>query len=273
MTKKKKPTKKVGTVKKKAPANKAVIAKKKVASIPPKVLTAKTSDEPVVEVVASEKPSAVILPIMHSVEQMLQEWKGEFQKCGCGSPAIAGLWHCEKCRTRLVDNFNVLCRTLSATHRGGGGAAICICGAGCGGSPSCSALSALQTAIRTKDPLLRYSIAEAVGWGFDMEPTTTFDRHSVQGVKRIPFVKAKDYDVWYGKTDFGNFYYTIQDNRGFDEAMKKSEEVRTKRKLKNFTWWCNSYYHNPDFQSADTLEEAIEACHVDLLSRIKSSLV
>ena len=104
-------------------------------------------------------------------------------------------------------------------------------------------------------------------------PVATFDRKSVRGVKCIPFRKAKDYDVWYGKTEFGSFYYTIQDNRGFDEALKKSEKERTKRELKNFTWWCNTYYNKPEFQAADTLEEAIEACHIDLLFRIKSSLV
>ena len=131
----------------------------------------------------------------------------------------------------------------------------------------------MKTAITTNDPLLKFSIAEAAGWGSEMEPVTTFDRKSVRGVKAMNFKKAKDYEVYYGHTEFGSFYYTIQDNRGFDDAMKKSHQERTKHELKNFTWWCNTYYHNPEFQAADTLEEAVEACHVDLLSRIKSSLV
>lgn len=260
--------------KKKQAAKKVAKKKKPLAKAP--VVKSVSVGKPVVEAaepIVKESPGAIILPIMPVVERMIAEWTGNSQKCGCGKDAEAGLWYCKSCMTRTTENFNVLCRTLSATHRGAGGAAICICGAGCGGSPSCSALSMLQVAVTTKDPLIRYSIAQAVGWAHKMDAPVQFDVKSIKGIKPMKFRKAKDYDVYYGHTEFGNFYYTIQDNRGLDDAMKKSEAERTKRELKNFTWWCNSFYHTPEFQGADTLEQAIEMCHVDLLNRIKSSLV
>lgn len=88
--------------------------------------------------------------------------------CGCGKAATRYLF-CQDCYTRIALNFEKLCQTLSKQHRGAGGAAMCICGAGCGGTDECSALSMLKVAITTNDPWLRYSIADAIGWSSWMD--------------------------------------------------------------------------------------------------------
>lgn len=85
------------------------------------------------------------------------------KSCGCGRPLYSRSF-CKNCRDKIALNFAQLCETLSKQHRGAGGAAMCICGAGCGGTAECVALSWLRTAITTNDANLRYSIAEAVGW-------------------------------------------------------------------------------------------------------------
>ena len=88
--------------------------------------------------------------------------------CSCGKP-IDKFSHCKDCIARIQSNFEQLCKTLSNRHRGAGGAAICICEAGCGSTPECSALSQLMIAITTNDPILRYSIADAIGWSSWMQ--------------------------------------------------------------------------------------------------------
>ena len=88
--------------------------------------------------------------------------------CLCGKPLYNPVF-CKSCRDNIAIKFSKLCETLSKQHRGAGGAAICICGAGCGGTAECVALSWLKTAITTEDEVLRYYIAEAVGWNDSME--------------------------------------------------------------------------------------------------------
>lgn len=91
--------------------------------------------------------------------------------CCCGKEATRYSF-CQDCYTRIAVNFNKLCQTLNKQHRGAGGAAICICGAGCGGTQECSALNMLKVAITTSDPKLRYSIADAIGWSSYMQDLT-----------------------------------------------------------------------------------------------------
>lgn len=95
--------------------------------------------------------------------------------CGCGK-SVTHYTHCFECRKRISDNFQKLCETLRSRHRGAGGAAMCICGAGCGGTAECSALSMLKIAITTNDPWLRYSIADAVGWSSWVDDPLTIEK-------------------------------------------------------------------------------------------------
>lgn len=88
------------------------------------------------------------------------------RKCGCGKDAIEGLWHCRACRERIATDYASLQETLQKGHRGAGGAAMCICGASCGGTAACSALSILRIALTTTDKLLRDSILDAIGWDY-----------------------------------------------------------------------------------------------------------
>lgn len=46
---------------------------------------------------------------------------------------------------------------------GAGGAAICICGAGCGGSEACNGLNLLKAALRG-DAALRAATLRVFGW-------------------------------------------------------------------------------------------------------------
>ena len=86
------------------------------------------------------------------------------RKCGCGKPALHNLWHCSDCIAKIMSDFNALQEAARSTHKGSGGAAMCICGAGCGGSSACNALSMLKIALTTKDKLLKDSIMYAIGW-------------------------------------------------------------------------------------------------------------
>jgi len=69
----------------------------------------------------------------------------------------------------MVRDSIALMAAARATHKGAGGAALCICGASCGGSAACSSLNMLKIAVTTRDPLLRYSIAYAFGWASEAE--------------------------------------------------------------------------------------------------------
>lgn len=61
-------------------------------------------------------------------------------------------------------NISALFNACLKEHRGGaGGAAMCICGAGCGGSEACSALELLKQAMAGPDDY-RAEVAEMFGW-------------------------------------------------------------------------------------------------------------
>lgn len=68
-------------------------------------------------------------------------------------------------KKRLSSNAVSLFKVLQSQHRGAGGAAMCICGAGCGGTPGCSALSMLKTALaRRDDDEFVFDVMQAFGW-------------------------------------------------------------------------------------------------------------
>lgn len=93
----------------------------------------------------------------------------KIELCGCGKPSIYGLWHCEACRKRIQDDYAELLTLCRNSHRkAGGGAAMCICGFGSGGSSACSALKTLIQAMTTKNIKLKNSILEAIGEGYDI---------------------------------------------------------------------------------------------------------
>lgn len=70
---------------------------------------------------------------------------------------------CDDCLSKIQKNISALFNACSKEHRGAGGAAICICGAGCGGSSACNALNLLKSAIEGPDGLRR-EIADLFGW-------------------------------------------------------------------------------------------------------------
>jgi len=86
------------------------------------------------------------------------------KQCYCGDEvtSIRFRW-CDKCINRMQSNISALFIACSKQHRGAGGAAICICGAGCGGSAACNGLSLLKSAIAGPDDY-RAEIAEMFGW-------------------------------------------------------------------------------------------------------------
>ena len=89
--------------------------------------------------------------------------RGE-KDCYCGKPAKEGLTFCEDCCKRISSDFAELLKAAEKTHKGAGGACMCICGAGCGGSSACNALHALKRALTTEDKAYRDSLAHIIGW-------------------------------------------------------------------------------------------------------------
>ncbi len=81
--------------------------------------------------------------------------------CYCGKPSTQR-W-CADCFARNQRSAQALLSACSKQHRGAGGAAICICGAGCGGSEACNGLNLLKAALRG-DAALRASTLRVFGW-------------------------------------------------------------------------------------------------------------
>jgi len=52
---------------------------------------------------------------------------------------------------KVAIELKAACRAVHEKQRGPGGAAVCICGMGCGGSSACSALGILRNHIRYGD--------------------------------------------------------------------------------------------------------------------------
>ena len=88
-----------------------------------------------------------------------------FRLCGCGRRTRGSLWFCDQCAQRIQQDFGELQKTLSRGHRGAGGAAVCICGAGCGGTQACSALGMLKNALQSNDDHFKASVMYLIGWG------------------------------------------------------------------------------------------------------------
>jgi hypothetical protein len=92
------------------------------------------------------------------------ESPGESGRCSCGKE-VSGQWvRCEACRRTMREDIDALFEVCRSQHRGAGGAAICICGAGCGGSKACRGLSVLQRALECADERVRNEIIEIIGW-------------------------------------------------------------------------------------------------------------
>lgn len=85
------------------------------------------------------------------------------KQCPCGKESSSRFRWCEECLKIKQGNIDSLMRLLQNSHRGAGGGAICICGAGCGGTSACSALSLLKQAMNGDDSL-RVEVAELFGW-------------------------------------------------------------------------------------------------------------
>lgn len=52
-------------------------------------------------------------------------------------------------KRRIIDDIAALKTACRKSHSGGpGGAAICVCGAACGGSQACSALSMIKNVLK-----------------------------------------------------------------------------------------------------------------------------
>ena len=87
--------------------------------------------------------------------------------CYCGNlrsnNSIFTIW-CEKCLAHNLKSVNALFSACQKEHRGAGGAAICICGAACGGSYACSALGLIKIALTTKSEEMREEIIRLFGW-------------------------------------------------------------------------------------------------------------
>lgn len=63
-----------------------------------------------------------------------------------------------------INNFESLFQQCRKLHTRPGGARICICGAGCGGSSACNALYEFQMALRSKDQKVRDELLDLLGW-------------------------------------------------------------------------------------------------------------
>jgi hypothetical protein len=81
----------------------------------------------------------------------------------CNKPPSARFRWCDECVLKMRLDIQALFNLLEKQHRGAGGSAICICGAGCGGTKECRALGLLKTAIEGRD-VIRMEIAELFGW-------------------------------------------------------------------------------------------------------------
>lgn len=69
-------------------------------------------------------------------------------------------------RQKMMENFDALFEAARNSHRGGvGGARICICGAGSGGSKACNALYTLQAALECDDQWVRDELLLQLGLG------------------------------------------------------------------------------------------------------------
>lgn len=85
-------------------------------------------------------------------------------KCYCGQESVGSYTWCEKCLKRNSENVNDLLTTCMKQHRGGaGGARICICGAGSGGSGACNGLYLLQSALENGGRM-REDVLRLFGW-------------------------------------------------------------------------------------------------------------
>jgi hypothetical protein len=82
------------------------------------------------------------------------------KECYCGKESSANFTWCEDCLARNREATDALFKVCCDSHRSGaGGARICICGAGCGGSRACNGLYLLQSALKyggkQKDDVMR----------------------------------------------------------------------------------------------------------------------
>lgn len=74
------------------------------------------------------------------------------------------LWDNEQEEKRVRENFDELFSLLSKNHRGAGGGAFCICGAGGGGAKPCSALKTLKSVMLHANDSKRQEFLEWLGW-------------------------------------------------------------------------------------------------------------
>jgi len=73
----------------------------------------------------------------------------EERKCYCGKKSSDNYTWCDDCLIRNHKAVDALFKACHDSHRSGaGGARICICGAGCGGSDACNGLYLLQAALK-----------------------------------------------------------------------------------------------------------------------------
>lgn len=68
-------------------------------------------------------------------------------------------------KERWKRDFVALLDACHKSHgKGAGGAAMCICGAGCGGSAACSALNILKIGLTSADDKFRKELCDSIGW-------------------------------------------------------------------------------------------------------------
>lgn len=79
---------------------------------------------------------------------------------------MKGSWDFEKIdKDRFRREFVALLDACRKSHKGRvGGCAMCICGAGGGGSDACSALSILKIGLTCEDEAFRKALCNFIGW-------------------------------------------------------------------------------------------------------------
>lgn len=85
------------------------------------------------------------------------------KQCYCGAESSSRFRWCDKCLQQNLKRVNALLTACCNQHRGAGGAAMCICGAGSGGSAACGGLALLKRAI-TGPEEYRVEVAALFGW-------------------------------------------------------------------------------------------------------------
>lgn len=178
------------------------------------------------------------------------------RQCYCGAESSPRFRWCDKCLQQNFVRVNALLAACRGQHRGAGGAAICICGEGCGGSAACGGLSLLKMAIIGAADY-RSEVAALFGWEADpfFQSPAPVSSESWRTLDDLPVFEDEDTDwdnrcvvTWQdaeNPSDFGVEATTLWHIRAGDFGRERYKNVR----------W-RSLLDAPAFELAEIEEEA-----------------